>query len=103
MTTELQRAMARYEEARAQYKKAVLASFDGASNGDGIRKAIQTFRRASADLKRLTAPVAPAPPAAPAPAEAEAQPREPEAFPVWSFMRRLLRGREGILGPSQAP
>ncbi len=89
MTTELQRAMARYEEARVQYKKAVLASLDGASNGDAIRKAIQTFQRASADLKRLSAPVAPVP--TPTPVPAEGQPAEPEAFPVWSFMRRLLR------------
>jgi hypothetical protein len=81
MTTELQRAMARYEEARVQYKKAVLASLDGASNGDAIREAIQAFQRASSELKRLTPSDTPRPVKKP----------EPEPFPVWGFMRRLLR------------
>lgn len=88
MTTELQRAMARYEEARALYKKAVLASLNGASNGDAIRQAIQSFQKANADLKRLTAP--PAPPAPPALPQRERR-EAPEPFPVWGFMRRLLR------------
>jgi hypothetical protein len=83
MTTELQRAMARYEEARIQYKKAVLASLNGASNGDIIRQAIQSFQSANADLKRLTAP--------PRPLPERKQQEEPEPFPVWGFMRRLLK------------
>ena len=89
MTTELQRAMARYEEARVEYKKAVLASLGGASNGDAIRKAIQSFQRASAELKELTATGR----AAPTPAAAPERPQreEPEGFPAWGFMRRLLR------------
>jgi len=82
MTTEQQRAMARYEEARIQYKKAVLASLNGATNGDAIRQAIQSFQRANADLKRLTAP--------PPPVERKRR-QEPEPLPVWGFMRRLLR------------
>jgi hypothetical protein len=84
MTTELQRAMARYEEARVQYKKAVLASLSGASNGDAIRQAIHSFQRANAELKRLTE----APPPRPA---RRAQREEAESFPVWGFMRRLLK------------
>lgn len=86
MTTELQRAMARYEEARIEYKKAVLASLGGASNGDAIRKAIHSFQRANADLKRLTVS-----PPEPAPAPEMGQREEPESFPVWGFMRRLLK------------
>ncbi len=87
MTTEEQRAMARYEEARIQYKKAVLASLNGASNGDAIRQAIHSFQRASSELKRLTG----APPAAPPRAERRRQRVETEPFPVWGFMRRLLK------------
>lgn len=86
MTTELQRAMAQYEEARVQYKKAVLASLNGASNGDAIRQAIQRFQAASVELKRLNA--AGAPPAARSrkPASAEAGP-----FLGWTLVRRLLK------------
>lgn len=51
MTTELQHAMARYEEARIAYRKAVLASLNGESNGDAIRVAIQNFQVARAELK----------------------------------------------------
>ncbi len=87
MTTELQRAMARYEEARVQYKKAVLASLAGASNGDAIRKAIQAFQRANADLRRLTGSPQPQPQP-----RAEKEPRrEPEPLPVWGFMRRFVK------------
>lgn len=82
MTTELQRAMARYEEARIQYRKAVLASLHGASNGDAIRRAIQSFQRANSELKRLTPSEPPLP-------EKKKQ-DELEPFPVWGFMRRLL-------------
>ena len=66
MTPELQHAMAQYEDARIQYKKAVLASLNGtsrlrslapspggsASNGEAIRQAIRQFQDASAELKR---------------------------------------------------
>lgn len=50
MTRELQRAMARCEEARIQYRKVVLASLSRASNGDAIRNAIQEFQSARAEL-----------------------------------------------------
>ena len=53
MTTELQTAMARYEGARIQYRKAVLASLNGTTGGEAIRAAIIDFKSASADLKRL--------------------------------------------------
>jgi hypothetical protein len=76
--------MARYEEARGRYKKAVLASL-GASNGDAIRKAIQDFQVASAELKRLRAPAAAAGPAVSRP---EAKPANE---PAWGFVWRLLR------------
>ena len=83
MTTELQRAMARYEEARIQYKKAVLASLNGASNGEAIREAIQKFQKASADLKALRTE----------PAEVSGRARnEPSSFPGWQFVKRLLAG-----------
>jgi len=83
MTTELQRAMARYEEARIQYKKAVLASLNGASNGEAIREAIQKFQKASAELRALRA----------LPEEPAADARnEPSSFPGWQFVRRLLAG-----------
>jgi hypothetical protein len=83
MTTELQRAMARYEEARIQYKKAVLASLNGASSGEAIRQAIQSFQRASADLKRLTS--------SPPQPQRKRRQEAVDAFPVWGFMRRLLK------------
>lgn len=90
MTSELKRAMARYEEARVRYRKAVLASLDGASNGDVIRQSIRDFQRASAELKRLSPPAAvparaqPPPEAHPAPAEALAT--------AWSSVRRAVSG-----------
>ncbi len=87
MTTELQRAMARYEEARIRYRKAVLASLNGASNGESIRDAIRSFQRASADLKRLTSPEPPPRPlrvAEPAP--------EPLPSAGWRSFRRMLSG-----------
>jgi hypothetical protein len=86
MTTELQRAMARYEEARIRYRKAVLASLNGASNGQTIREAITSFQRANANLKALTAP--PPPPRA---VRVVAEPT-PETLPAaaWAYVRRLL-------------
>jgi hypothetical protein len=45
--------MARYEQARFEYRKAVLASLDGVSNGQAIQQAIRAFQSASAELKRL--------------------------------------------------
>jgi hypothetical protein len=84
MTTELQRAMAQYEEARVAYKKAVLGSLNGASNGDAIRQAIQAFQRASAELKRLVGAPAPS-------ARAQKPPGEAVPFPGWSLVRRLLK------------
>jgi hypothetical protein len=82
MTAELQRAMAQYEEARIRYKKAVLASLAGASNGGAIRRAIQDFQGANSALKRLTD----APPAMPSKPQDDSEP-----FPGWGFMRRLLK------------
>ena len=94
MTTELQRAMAQYEEARIQYKKAVLSSLNGKSRGDVIRESIVAFQRASAELRRLTGPVRPVPTPAPVrPAAAVSRMREQEEqvpFPGWAFVRRLL-------------
>lgn len=81
MTTELKRAMARYEEARIQYRKAVLASLDGASNGDAIRAAIQRFQAASADLRRLEAQ---------AREEIQVQ-NEPASVLGWDLFRRFLK------------
>ena len=63
MTPELQRAMAQYEEARIQYRKAVLASLNGMSDGEAIRQAVRKVQAASAWLKRYQA-TSPAPPPA---------------------------------------
>ncbi len=81
MTSELQRAMARYEEARVQYKKAVLASLNGTSNGDAIRQAICKFQEASAELKRCQAT---------SPALPPTRQNEPVASPSWGFLTKLL-------------
>ncbi len=91
MTTELQHVMARYEEARIQYRKAVLASLNGDASGEGIREAIREFQRASAELRRITGgpPRVRAAPAARALQVASA--RRPErAFVGAGFFRRLL-------------
>ncbi len=56
MTPELLRAMARYEEARFLYRKAVLASLDGKSKGQAIRHAIRLLQSAKAELSRLEGP-----------------------------------------------
>ena len=91
--------MARYEEARIRYQKAVLASLNGASSGDAIRQAIVAFQAASGDLKQLTAaphpsvlrvqPAPEAPKARPAPEAPKA--REERAVLGWAFVLRLLR------------
>jgi hypothetical protein len=83
MTSELQRAMARYEEARIRYRKAVLASLHGASSGEAIRQAITAFQDASADLKRLTMTDVDPPRTKPA--------EEGGGTPGWSFVLRLLK------------
>jgi hypothetical protein len=90
MTNELQRAMARCEEARVRYRKAVLASLDGASNGDVIRQAIREYQRACAELKRLSPPAPPPAQAGPAP-EVRAEPAEALAS-AWSSLRRAVSG-----------
>lgn len=53
MTTEMQRAMAEYEEQRFKCRKAVLGALGGAGGGAGIREALQRFRRAERELRRL--------------------------------------------------
>ena len=90
MTNELQRAMARCEEARVRYRKAVLASLAGASNGDEIRQSIRDFQRASAELKRLTPAAKPPAAAAPEPA-VPAEPGEVLGT-AWSSLRRAVSG-----------
>jgi hypothetical protein len=83
MTTELQRAMARYEEARGRYKTAVLGSLNGDSNGDAIRRAIQEFQEASAELRRVSPPAA-APPRKPT---AEEKPALTPLEFVWKLLK----------------
>jgi hypothetical protein len=74
--------MARYEEARFQYRKAVLASLDHASDGPAIRGAIRAFQDARAELKRLEAPT-------PAPAKARATPPAAAHGPRGLFLKLL--------------
>lgn len=96
MTNELQHVMARYEEARIEYRKAVLASLNGESTGEHIRQAIRDFQEASADLRRLTgAPTArPRPAIAPPVARAAnaARPAEREFVGVALFRKLLSVG-----------
>ncbi len=82
MSPELQRAMVRYEEARFQYRKALLASHDGSSHGAEIREAIRAVQRASAELKRYR----PAPPAPAVPA-----PDEPREVTSWRVLLPFLK------------
>ena len=82
MTSELQRAMARYEEARGRYKQSVLASMQGASTGDDIRRAIKEFQAANAELRRLRPPK----PAAPPP-RAEERPALTPLDLVWKLLK----------------
>jgi hypothetical protein len=84
MTTEMKRAMARYEEARAAYQRAVLASLDGRSKGEAIRQAIAEFRAAQRDLKRFSPHV----PRPEPPSESAAE--EGALLPGLGFFRRLL-------------
>jgi hypothetical protein len=56
MVTELQSALARYEEARGRYRLAVIGSFNAPGRGDVIRAAIQDCQRARAALQRLAPP-----------------------------------------------
>jgi hypothetical protein len=88
MTTELKRAMVRYEQARIRYRTAVLASLNGASNGDAIREAIQAFQSASAELKRLNAPARPPPPIV---KMGRTRTNEAVPFPGWALFRKLLK------------
>ncbi len=82
MTPALQRAMAQYEEACIRYKKAVLASLNGSSNGDAIREAICKVQDASAELKRHQAAPTTLPPT---------PQNKPVASPSWGFFMRLLK------------
>lgn len=88
MTTELQRVMAQYEDARIRYKMAVLASLNGDSSGDAIREAIREFQRANAELKRVTG--VPARPPRPAVAQAANDKTEEDPPFAFRFVRRLL-------------
>jgi hypothetical protein len=89
MTTELQRVMARYEEARIEYKKAVLSSLNGGARGEAIRQAIRNFQDASSELRRVTgAPARPASSPNRAARTAPA-PRQAPSF-GFAFFRRLL-------------
>jgi hypothetical protein len=85
MTTDMRRAMARYEEARAAYQRAVLASLDGRSKGEAIRQAIAEFRVAQQELRRFRPRVPPASP----PSESEEE-EEGSLLSGLSFFRRLL-------------
>ena len=102
MTTELQRVMARYEDARIAYKKAVLASLNGDSSGESIRQAIREFQAASADLRRVTGAPPPAarpstaPPTMPAPVM-----KAPRAgHEASASVRRALAAANPVQGPS---
>jgi hypothetical protein len=92
MTTDLQRTMARYEDARIAYKKAVLASLNERSRGENIREAIREFQKASADLRRLTGGEPRPRPTALRPQAAIVRPRpSPQgSFAPVGFFRRLL-------------
>ncbi len=87
MTTELQRAMARYEGARIQYQKAVLASLHGEAQGTAIRDAIRAFQDAAAELRQVRG-------TPPRPARAAARRAERASSPAvafgFGFVRRLL-------------
>ena len=83
MTTELQTVLARYEDARIEYKKAVLASLHGESGGEEIRRSIRAFQDASAALRRMTGRSTPPPRVA----VREAKPPTANGF---AFFRRLL-------------
>lgn len=109
MTTELQRAMARYEEARARYRKAVLASLGGASNGDAIRTSIEQFQRRRAELNALScapgrdpAHFAPTAAAAEAAAVSGASRKTNDTSQRPSLLRRLLGAGPGKLVSREA-
>lgn len=80
MTRELQQAMARYEEAHFQYRKALLASMNHESDGAAIRLAIHAFQDARAELRRLEQPPPVLPPS-PAKARAVSPAMAPQ--PAW--------------------
>ncbi len=84
MTTELQRAMARYEGARIAYQKAVLASLNGDSTGAEIRVAIRDVQRATAELRRVRG--------VPARPMRQVVQERPQRAPLFGFgaVRRLL-------------
>ena len=81
--TRLQHAKAAYEEARIDYRRAVLASLDEPSRrGDDIQKAIRRFQQARAELERLEASRRPRP---------EKKPEEAGLAAVVSMFWRLLK------------
>lgn len=84
MTKQLQHAMAEYEEARIRYRQAVLASLNGASNGEAIRAAIQDFQRARAELATAGGTPVGAQP------QRVARQARPASSP-WGFVRRLMQ------------
>jgi hypothetical protein len=101
MTTELQRVMARYEDARIAYKKAVLASLNGDSSGESIRQAIREFQAASADLRRVTgAPPAPRPSTAPPTMSARVRKAPRAGHEASASVPRALAAANPAQGPS---
>jgi len=54
MTSELQKALARYETARARYRATVLSSIGTPGRGDTIRAAIRDCQAARAALRDMT-------------------------------------------------
>ena len=80
--------MARYEEARFQYRRAVLTSLNGASNGEAIQQAIRVFQTARAALKQFEAPPPPSERAEPKQQRASSSSLRPQG---WGFVLRLLK------------
>jgi hypothetical protein len=75
MTPELQRAMARYEEAYLEYRKALLASHGHSCDGSAVRQAIRAFQDARAELRRLEATLSGAEPSTAGPTAATSRPQ----------------------------
>lgn len=99
MTTELQRAMAEYEEARLRYKRALLTSMGPTPDKRDVARAATEFQRARRELRRLQ--------------EREAEAARPQvvvvarmaedgAGPVRDIVRRFVKAVERVLDPYNA-